>query len=47
MRSLYNMNENDDRQSIMPEYIRVSLVVLVISVLVALIMIAAVIAAEV
>lgn len=41
------MNENDDRQSIMPKYIRVSLVVLVISVLVALIMISAVIAAEV
>ncbi len=35
------MNENDERQSIMPKYIRISLIVIVITVLVALIMIAA------
>lgn len=35
------MNENEERQSIMPKYIRISLIVLVITILVALIMIAA------
>ena len=35
------MNENDERQAIMPKYIRISLMLFVIAILIAMIMIVA------